>query len=81
MFDPPTPMLDAVFQMSLPEARCSAGGHKIARRQHRVTFRASWRAEPETICPGCWQHICEWAKRFALSQMALDLEAAELKQT
>jgi RNase P subunit RPR2 len=71
---PKTPLLDQVFQASLPRTNCAACHHAIPRRTHRMTLRASWREAPETICLYCWKTICEWARRFALEQIAMDLD-------
>ena len=69
MFEPPTqPQADDLFEASLPSATCTACGQHIARRHHRVKIRASWRNLNDTLCPGCWNTVCQWAARFALAQ-------------
>ncbi len=62
-----------LFQMSLPEVRCSACFHRVPRRKHRMMLRASWRQDVEYLCPDCWLGIVDWAKRFALQQMELPI--------
>lgn len=62
-----------LFIASLPQAHCSACDDLIPRRKHRVAIRASWRDGPEVLCPACWWVICQWAQRFALKQLHLDL--------
>ena len=66
-----TPLSDSLFQASLPQRRCAACQALVARRKPRVTLRASWRDQDETICPACWRTICAWAARFALQQIRL----------
>jgi hypothetical protein len=77
LIDPPSgesmPLLDAVFQASLPERACAACHETIGRRKPRIVVRATWRPGPEHICPRCWQTVCEWAARFALAQTELPL--------
>ena len=63
---------NALYVMTLPARSCNVCGREIRRRTHRVVIRASWRNEPETLCPGCWRVICQWASRFALQQGVLD---------
>jgi predicted RNA-binding Zn-ribbon protein involved in translation (DUF1610 family) len=62
-----------LYVAALPERSCSACGDTIARRAHRVTLRASWRAGWEYLCPNCWDVIVRWAARFALQQRELPL--------
>jgi hypothetical protein len=62
-----------LYVMSLPQRDCTVCGRHIGRRSHRVVIRASWRDVMETLCPGCWGTICQWASRFALQQAILPL--------
>lgn len=68
-----TNLAENLFVASLPAAVCSACGDGMKRRSHRVMLRATWRPKNETLCPDCWRVITEWAARFALRQMELDL--------
>lgn len=62
-----------LYAASLPAVSCNACGDRIARREHRVTLRASWRGGWEYLCPRCWQVIVGWASRFALRQLDLPI--------
>lgn len=66
-------LVDSLFQASLPQQTCAACHRIIPRRRPRITIRASWRPEPDHLCPQCWRVICEWAARFAHTQLELPL--------
>lgn len=64
---------DPLFAASLPGLACTACGHWIPRRVHRVWVRATWREARDNLCMRCWQTVCDWAARFALIQDELPL--------
>jgi hypothetical protein len=72
VFDMPEHLPD-IWEASLPAATCLPCGATIPRRQHRVVIRASWHKASETLCPKCWQTICQWAARFAYQQGILPI--------
>lgn len=75
--DPPSgtggSLVESLFTASLPETHCDGCGSLIMRRQPRMMLRASWRDCQESLCPGCWGAIVQWAQRFALQQLELPL--------
>ena len=68
-----TNLTERLFEASLPQVRCNACGHIIARRKPRMMLRASWRDANENLCPTCWGAFFGWAERFALQQLELPL--------
>lgn len=65
--------VDQLLLETLPARECTACDRKIARREHRMTLRASWKQSVEVLCIPCWATICQWAARFALEQLELPL--------
>jgi hypothetical protein len=72
-FDHPRAGHDSVYLAGLPATVCRACGDQIRRREHRVSIRASWHDTTDVLCPHCWRAVCEWAKRFALGQLELEI--------